>query len=49
MKVTLKKALEYYQNQEFKNSKKICIEILDNDPNDFDANNLSKLRIFKRD
>lgn len=47
MKVTLKKALEYYQNQEFKNSKKICIEILDNDPNDFDANNLLAAIFFQ--
>ncbi len=47
MKVTLKKALEYYQNQEFKNSKKICIEILDNDPNNFDANNLLAAIFFQ--
>ena len=47
MNITLKKALEYYQNKEFDSSKKICIEILDNDPKNFDANNLLAAIFFQ--
>ncbi len=47
MNITLKKALEYYQKQEFESSKKICLKILDNDPKNFDANNLLAAIFFQ--